>query len=57
MNSWPRVQKLAAVVVGSSIGVAGYLYLRKDRENFVFSSWTSNTIVRPEVKWDFNWDQ
>lgn len=57
MHSWSKLQKIAALTVGSSFGVAGYLYLRKNRETFVFNSWTTNTVVRPEAKWDFNWDQ
>jgi len=56
MGTWSRVQRLAAVAVGVSTGVGVYLYLNRSKANPVYNSWTTNTVVPPEAKWDFNWD-
>lgn len=58
MTAWTNVRKLAAVAIGASTGVGAYLYLNRVKESAtVFNSWTTNTVVPPEAKWDFNWDQ
>lgn len=57
MSSWMKLQRLTAVAIGASTGVVGYLYFNRHKDVPVFNSWTTNTTVRPEAKWDFNWDQ
>lgn len=57
MSNWNRLQRLTAVIVGSGTGVGVYLYLNRSKQLPVFASWTTNTVVPPEAKWDFNWDQ
>lgn len=57
MSYWSKVRKLTAVAVGCGTGIGVYLYLNRSRETLVNNSWTTNTIVSPEAKWDFNWDQ
>lgn len=58
MTVWSNVRKLAAVAIGASTGVGTYLYLNRVKDSpIVYNSWTTNTVVPPEAKWDFNWDQ
>lgn len=57
MSYWSKLQRLTAVAVGCGTGIGVYLYLNRSREGLVYSSWTTNTVVPPEAKWDFNWDQ
>ena len=57
MPGWSKMQKLAAVAVGAAGGVATYLMVNRTQATSVMNSWTTNTIVSPEAKWDFNWDQ
>lgn len=57
MSNWNRLQRLTAVVVGSGAGIGIYLYLNRTKQAPVHTSWTTNTVVSPEAKWDFNWDQ
>lgn len=57
MGSLNRWQRFTAVFVGAAAGTGVYLYLKRSKETPVFTSWTTNTIVPKESKWDFNWDQ
>lgn len=58
MTVWSNVRKFTAIAVGTTTGVGIYLYLNRIKESpIVFNSWTTNTVVPPEAKWDFNWDQ
>lgn len=52
-----KLQRLTAIAVGCGTGVGCYLYLNRKNEAVAYTSWTTNTIVSPEAKWDFNWDQ
>lgn len=57
MGTWSRIQRLTAVAFGASVGVGAYMYLNRSQKTNVFNSWTTNTVVSPNAKWDFNWDQ
>lgn len=57
MSYWSKVRSLTGIAIGSGVGVGIYLYLNRSHETLVSNSWTTNTIVSPEAKWDFNWDQ
>lgn len=57
MSVWSRLQRLTAIAVGASSGVGIYLYLNRSQDTPVLNSWTTNTVVPPEAKWNFNWDQ
>lgn len=57
MTGWSRMQKLAAVAVGAAGGVAVFLSINRKETTKVLNSWTTNTVVPPDAKWDFNWDQ
>lgn len=57
MPGWTKVQKLAAVAVGAAGGVGIYLSLNRKQTTTVSNAWTTNTIVSPAAKWDYNWDQ
>lgn len=57
MTGWSRLQKLGAVAIGAAGGVAIYLTINRKQSSQVFNSWTTNTVVPLEAKWDFNWDQ
>lgn len=57
MSYWSKFQRLTAIAVGCGTGVGVYLYLHRNNESTVYNSWTTNTIVPPGAKWDFNWDQ
>lgn len=57
MSYWSKLQRLTAIAVGCGTGVGAYLYLIRRNETFAYTSWTTNTVVPPEAKWDFNWDQ
>ncbi|KAJ6634921.1 Serine/threonine-protein phosphatase Pgam5, mitochondrial [Pseudolycoriella hygida] len=56
MTTLSRIQKLVAIAVGGAGGVAVYLYTAKRDNASVYNSWTTNTVVPDEAKWDFNWD-
>lgn len=57
MSYWSKLQRLTAVAVGCGTGVGAYLYFQRSDGAIVYNSWTTNTIVPLEAKWDFNWDQ
>lgn len=57
MSYWSKLQRLTAIAVGCGGGVAVYLYLNRRNQTAVYTSWTTNTVVPPEAKWNFNWDQ
>lgn len=57
MSYWSKLRNFTAITVGGGIGVGLYLYLNRSRDALVHASWTTNTVVPPEAKWDFNWDQ
>lgn len=57
MSYWSKVQRLTAVAMGCGTGVGAYLYFQRSDGAIVHNSWTTNTIVPSEAKWDFNWDQ
>lgn len=57
MSGWSKMQKLVAVAVGAAGGVAVYLSVNRQKSTHVLNSWTTNTFVPAEAKWDFNWDQ
>lgn len=58
MSAWANVRKFAAMAVGTSTGIGIYLYMNRVRESpQVMAGWTTNTVVSPEAKWDWNWDQ
>lgn len=56
MSYWSKLQQFTAVALGSCTGVGLYLHLHKHQKTAVFNSWTTNTVVSPEAKWDANWD-
>lgn len=51
------MQKLAAVALGAAGGVAVFLSMNRKETTNVLNSWTTNTFVPENAKWDFNWDQ
>lgn len=57
MTPWTNLQKMAAIAIGSGTGIGIFLYTNRKDTTTVFNSWTTNTIVPAEAKWDFNWDQ
>lgn len=57
MTGLSKLQKLGAIVVGAAGGVAIYLTINRKQSTKVFNSWTTNTVIPIEAKWDFNWDQ
>lgn len=57
MSYWSKLQRLTAIAVGCAGGVGIYLYLNRSNQTLVHTSWTTNTVVPPEAKWNFNWDQ
>lgn len=57
MSYLSTLRKFTAVAVGSGVGVSIYLYSNRANQALVHNSWTTNTVVPPEAKWDFNWDQ
>lgn len=57
MTAWSRIQKLVAIAVGATGGVAIYLYTAKKENVPVLNSWTTNVVVPKDAKWNFNWDQ
>ncbi|XP_055310953.1 serine/threonine-protein phosphatase Pgam5, mitochondrial isoform X2 [Sitodiplosis mosellana] len=56
MSYWSKLRNFTAIAVGCGTGIGVYLYLNRNREALVYTSWTTNTVVPPEAKWDFNWD-
>lgn len=57
MAAWTNLQKVAATAIGAAGGIAVFLYSNRKDTHTVLNSWTTNTFVPPEAKWDFNWDQ
>lgn len=57
MSYWSKLQRLTAVAVGCGAGIGIYLYVNRHHDSLAYTSWTSNTVVPPEAKWNFNWDQ
>lgn len=55
------MHKLTTATAGLVGGVAAYLALNRNQHQFalqnVLTSWTTNTVVPPEARWDYNWDQ
>lgn len=51
-----RMQKITAIGIGVGGGIAVYIY-NKNKEQKVLNSWTTNTVLSPGAKWDYNWDQ
>lgn len=59
MSRWLQMRNVGTATAGLVGGFAVYLSLHK-KDFFihnVFTSWTTNTIVPPEARWDYNWDQ
>lgn len=57
MSFLSKLRAFTAVAVGSGAGVGVYLYFYRGDKTNVYNSWTTNTVVPPAAKWDFNWDQ
>lgn len=57
MAGWSKTRSLASVAAGAVGGVAVYFAMNWQRSKTVSNSWTTNTVVPPEAKWDTNWDQ
>lgn len=56
LGTWTPLQKFTAMVVGAASGTTFYVYKTSKNERRVYNSWTTNTSVSADGKWDYNWD-
>lgn len=62
MSRWTRMHKLTSATAGLVGGIAAYMALNRSKDtpsvmHSALASWTTNTVVPPEARWNFNWDQ
>lgn len=56
------MHKLTSATAGLVGGIAAYMALNRSKDtpsvmHSALASWTTNTVVPPEARWNFNWDQ